>query len=350
MGAAQLFTAIERLLGRSVPLAALFHSPTPRKLAAWIAGNHATDAWRPLVAIKPEGHNHPLFLIHGAEGNVLLYRALASHLGPDQPVYGLQAAGLDGSPLGNTDFEAVAQRYIEEIRTVQPHGPYRLGGYCLGGSIALEMAQQLLTAGEPVELVAMLENYHVHAIGWPLPLPKRMANTFLNVYYHFLNVVEAPRGTRLAFVREKSRVEMLRTRIACRHWTGKLLGVFGFSMASWHQNHLKVRDAYDAAFERYKVRPYPGKISLFLPRRRLAGFHDPLAGWAGVARDGTEVFTLSANPRGSLVEPHVRELAGALQQSLKEKENGAGAQSHAVISPDRNGKTRYLDPISFPRA
>ena len=314
MAAAQLFARIEQEIGRSVPLAVLFHSPTPIALANWIGANSTSNAWRPLVAIKPEGTRRPLFLIHGAEGNVLLYRSLASHLGPEQPVYGLQAAGLDGSPLGDTAFESVAKRYIEEIQTVQPHGPYRLGGYCLGGTIALEMACQLQATGETVELVAMLENYNLQAIGWPLPLPIRLANNVLNIFYHFLNVVEAPRGTRVAFIREKARVEISRAQISLRHFFGNVARVFGHSVAGWH--HLMIRDAYDDALLRYNVKPFAGKISLFLPRRRLAGFREPLAGWNGLAAEGTELFTLSSNPRGSLVEPHVRELANVLHRCL----------------------------------
>jgi hypothetical protein len=266
------------------------------------------------VAIKPAGTRRPLFLVHGAEGNVLLYRSLASHLGAEQPVYGLQAAGLDGGPLGDTAFESVAKRYIEEIKTVQPQGPYRLGGYCLGGTIALEMARQLQATGETVELVAMLENYNLQAIGWPLPLPIRLANNFLNLFYHFLNVVEAPRGTRLSFIREKARVEISRARVAFRHFFGNVARIFGYSVPGWH--HLMVKDAYDDALLRYNVRTFAGKISLFLPRRRMVGFREPLAGWGGVATGGTELFTLSSNPRGSLVEPHVRELAQILRSHL----------------------------------
>src|SRR5258708_36944968 len=98
------------------------------------------------------GSSVGLFLSHGAEGNVLLDRNLARYLGPDQPVYGLQSQGLNGDGRLNTTIQEMASQYLKEIMTVQSHGPYFLGGYCFGGAIAFEMAQQLTPLGEKVGL------------------------------------------------------------------------------------------------------------------------------------------------------------------------------------------------------
>src|SRR5207344_3097549 len=113
-----------------------------------------------LVPIHPQGSKARFFCVHGAGGNVLLYRDLARHLGEDHPFYGLQSQGLDGKASPLTTVEAMAEKYLREIRQFQPEGPYCLGGYCLGGTIAYEMAQLLRRDGQEVALVALLDTYN----------------------------------------------------------------------------------------------------------------------------------------------------------------------------------------------
>jgi hypothetical protein len=124
--AAQLFALIERELGFTAPLAVLYDASTPAMLASVLSRSGGAEDWQSLVAINRSGDRPPLFLVHAAEGNVLLYRSLAAHLGDDQPVFGLQSAGLDGRSPVDGRFEHAARCYIDEIRQVQPHGPYML--------------------------------------------------------------------------------------------------------------------------------------------------------------------------------------------------------------------------------
>ena len=88
---------------------------------------------------------------------MLIYRALSKHLGAEQPFYGLQSQGLDGKRALLTRIEDMAELYVQEILRVQCHGPYFLGGYCMGGTVALEMAQRLTAKGEKVALLAMFD-------------------------------------------------------------------------------------------------------------------------------------------------------------------------------------------------
>ena len=111
------------------------------------------DMWAP---IRSRGSERPLFLIHGAEGNVLLYRQLAENLRQDRPVYGFHAVGVTDP---DTRIEDLAGDYIRELRTVQPDGPYCLGGYCLGGVVAYEMAQQLHVRGERVARLFLFDTF-----------------------------------------------------------------------------------------------------------------------------------------------------------------------------------------------
>jgi len=316
MVAAQLFVLIERELGLTAPLSALYDAPTPRKLTGMLTRGAAQGDWQSLVPINSFGNRYPLFLVHAAEGNVLLYRALASHLGAEQPVYGLQSAGLDGKSPIDGQFEHVARRYVKEIRGVQPAGPYMLGGYCLGGTLALEMARQLLEAGETVGLVAMIENFNIRAIHWPLPWHLRLVNRgCLNLYYHLQNLFAAQGTSKLNFFTQKLRVEMRRAKVSARVALARAgRRLYGDTVGGFH--HIKVADVYDAALEQYDVKPYAGELTVFLTQRRLAGFGDRMGGWGHVAQGGVRLYSLPISPKGSLVEPYVQQLAALLRGCL----------------------------------
>jgi thioesterase domain-containing protein/acyl carrier protein len=326
VAAAQLFDLIQRELGCTAPLAILYDASTPRMLATVLSRGTKTEDWQSLVAInrsrpspsRPPRSNDrpPLFLVHGAEGNVLLYRSLAAHLGADQPVYGLQSAGLDGHSPIDGRFEHVARRYIDEIRQVQPHGPYMLGGYCLGGTLALEMARQFIDSGETVGLVALIEIYNIRAMRWPLPLHQRLMNRFvLNPYFHLQNFIAAKGEGKRAFFTEKLRVETARIKASARFgWAGLRHRLLPNAAAPTPQ--AKIADIYEAALGQYDVRPYPGELTVFLAERHLAGYHAHLGGWGEVAQGGVRLFSLPISPRGSLVEPYVGQLAPILRDCL----------------------------------
>jgi amino acid adenylation domain-containing protein len=328
VAAAQLFALIQRTLGCTAPLATLYTASTPRQLAHVLSRGARAEDWNALVPINSSGSRPPLFLIHAAEGNVLLYRALAAHLGTDQPVYGLQSAGLDGHTAINASFEHVARSYVAEIRRVQPQGPYLLGGYCLGGTIALEMARQLLDAGEPVGLVALIEDFNIRSVRWPLSLRHRLLNRFvLNPWYHIENMFAAEGSAKIDFFREKFRVELRRARLSARIlWQNLRRRVLRNEDAPLP--HVMLAELYDEALARYEIHPYPGELTLFLAQRHLAGMDDPLGGWTGIAQAGLHLYTLPISPRGSLVEPFVRQLAAHLRACI----DRANATSEPSVS------------------
>ncbi|HEY0409314.1 MAG TPA: non-ribosomal peptide synthetase, partial [Candidatus Dormibacteraeota bacterium] len=152
--AVRLLARIRRQLGRDLPLASLFASPTIEHLAALLGGGEGPAASTPMVALQTAGTRRPLFLVHPVGGSVFCYTELARALGPDQPVYGLQAPEEGPAPAS---LEEMAERYLAALRAVQPEGPYRLGGWSLGGVVAFEMARQLAARGEAVEQLAVLD-------------------------------------------------------------------------------------------------------------------------------------------------------------------------------------------------
>ncbi|MEM9663834.1 MAG: amino acid adenylation domain-containing protein [Bacteroidota bacterium] len=152
--AAELFLDLHERLDLDLPLALMAKAPTVAELARVIKRGQVNEAWSSLVPLQLHGTRPPLFCVHGGRGNVLNFERLARRLGDEQPVYGLQWDGLDGS-AGRNRIDAMATAYLEEVRQVQPHGPYLLAGHCTGGAVALEIAHQLRAAGEAVPLLIM---------------------------------------------------------------------------------------------------------------------------------------------------------------------------------------------------
>ncbi|HEY8357028.1 MAG TPA: alpha/beta fold hydrolase, partial [Ramlibacter sp.] len=114
-----------------------------------------------LVCLQAEGDRAPWFCVHPVSGQVLCYRSLARQLGGGRPVHALQAADDDGSA---PSVEALAERYVQAMREVQPQGPYHLGGWSLGGIIAYEMARRLAAAGEEVATLTLIDSYTPQAL------------------------------------------------------------------------------------------------------------------------------------------------------------------------------------------
>src|SRR5713226_1548702 len=186
----RLSSEIKKLTGRSLPLATLFQTPTVGQLARILRRDGWSPQWQSLVPIQPGGSRPPLYCVHGGGGNVLFYRDLARHLGSDYPFYGLQCRGLDGNGNCLTRVEDMASAYLKEIRELQPEGPYYLGGFCMGGSIAFEMAQQLTKEGQRVALLAMFDSYNHNGISPRRSIGNRISYLRQKVEFHLANVLQ----------------------------------------------------------------------------------------------------------------------------------------------------------------
>ncbi len=169
--AVEMFAKIRETFGRDLPLGALAQSPTIEGLATAI--DNGTIEWPILVPIRKTGTKNPFFCIHGGTGNVASFPNLARQLPPEYPFYGLQWDGLDGSG-GTEGIVNLAKRYLDEVRSVQPEGPYVLAGQCVGGLIAQEMARFLLQQGEQVPLLIMYDSPNLSGPRYvPEPLKER---------------------------------------------------------------------------------------------------------------------------------------------------------------------------------
>ncbi|MEH2220998.1 MAG: amino acid adenylation domain-containing protein [Nostoc sp.] len=155
--AVRLMSQIQKHFQINLPLGILFQYPTIEQLAHFLDSSTDSLPWSALVPIKKNGNKPPLFCVHPGGGNVLCYHHLAYYLSSERPFYGLECVGLNPENQPHTSIEQMATHYIQELQTVQPHGPYFLSGWSFGGLVAFEMAQQLSHQGEQIALLALID-------------------------------------------------------------------------------------------------------------------------------------------------------------------------------------------------
>jgi phthiocerol/phenolphthiocerol synthesis type-I polyketide synthase E len=310
--AVQMFAQIEKTFQIKLPLATLYEAPTIEELAKIIRGEAAASGWSPLVAIQVAGSRPPFFCMHGAGGTVLMYRDLSRRLGDDQPFYGLQSRGLDGSCPPLTNVEEMAALYVKEIRRVQSHGPYFLGGYCMGGTVAFEVAQQLQGEGESVALLALFDTMNWHKI--PLTIWSKSSHATQRLFFHAASFFSVDSGGKARFLKEK--FDALRNRIPV--WRGILLSRFSKGSSDPVSDSVlgKIWQANDRASWNYIPKPFPGMVTDIRPAKQYRVFSKPDLKWDRLAQGGQEVIILPVNPATMLVEPFIEHLAVALRRSI----------------------------------
>jgi phthiocerol/phenolphthiocerol synthesis type-I polyketide synthase E len=311
--AVRMFVEIEKAFGVKLPLATLYDAPTVTELALVIGGEAASTGWSPLVAIQTQGSRPPLFCMHGAGGTVLMYRELSRRLGGDQPFYGLQAQGLDGSCAPLTTIEEMAAVYVKEIRKLQPAGPYFISGYCMGGTVAYEVAQQLQRTGETVAMLALFDTMNWHEI--PLhPWSKGWYWT-QRILFHAGSFFGLDFAGKKEFFQEK--LEVLGNRMPV--WQGKLQYVLGrqsSGVESHSQLLAQIWQLNDKASWNYIAKAFPGVITDIRPAKQYWMFDKPEYKWKRLAQGGETVVVLPVNPASMLVEPFVEHLANAVRQAM----------------------------------
>ncbi len=159
--AVRLLARVHAQTGQELPLSSLLSGPTIAAQASLIAASVADadgGAWSPLVPLRTEGHETPLYLVHPIGGNVLCYRDLVAAMDPGRPVYGLQACGFAAEQAPLATLPEMARSYVKALRQVQAQGPYLLGGWSMGGLVAHAMASELEAAGEEVALLMLIDS------------------------------------------------------------------------------------------------------------------------------------------------------------------------------------------------
>lgn len=329
--AVRLFSEIELVFGRRLPLSTLLKAPTIEGLAEVLKQTGYEARWASLVPMKTEGTKPPLFLFHAVGGNLLNYRELVQHLEVDQPVYGLQVRGLDGTTAPFTAVEEMAGFYLSEMRQVQPKGPYFLAGASFGGLLAYEAAQQLQRQGEQVGLVALIDSVHLHydfqKAGWSR-LGLQIEGLWDRFCFHSGNLWRGPE--RLAYICERLRIAVGHYQRVWRNRAWELAHEYLKATGRPLPRTLyRVNDANYSAIKRYRPRPYPGRLTLFRSvELSVAHRHDVERAWRGLA--ALEIYDVPGNHVTSLSEPHVRVLAGKLERCLGNRPESKQVESQAL--------------------
>ncbi|MEO5725528.1 MAG: alpha/beta fold hydrolase, partial [Byssovorax sp.] len=280
--------------------------------------------WSPLVQIQQGGPGRPLFLVHPSGGTVLCYAALARHLGQEWPVYGLQARGTEGDLAPIERIEEMAALYVEALRSVQPEGPYALGGWSFGGLVAVEMAWQLQKAGQEVALLALLDT----SAAAPALSYDSWDDATVLADIAALEGIDVPPEV----LRSLGRDELLPYFLGLAHQANAVPPSFGVpEIAQW----LRVYRIHYEAYLRYRPSSYAGRITVFRasegsPLAAQRGQHverGAALGWDELSPHPVEVHEVPGDHESLVTEPHIVTLAARLRQCLLAAEQPAGAGS-----------------------
>ena len=327
--AVRLFRMIKKAYAVDLPISALFEAPTIAACARLIeeAGGHSGSSDAPASASPADGaskiqfahivqihagrypHATPLFICAGMFGNILNLRHLAIQIGQDRPVYGLQARGLYGGQAPHETFEEMAASYLEEVRVVQPRGPYLLSGFSGGGLVAYEMAQQLIAAGETVDMVVMLDT----------PFPEGLELSRLDrLYIRYQEFRQQGGAFFHRWLYDRISFELKRRQKERADESGS---------EQFHNNEVEA--AFLRALARYQAEPYGGSTLLLRPKLRTA-FHlrdgRPLNsdrrvvksdnGWSPYL-PALSVKEVPGDHDNMILEPNVRVLGTYMREALR---------------------------------
>ena len=358
--AVDLFAQLENRLGEALPLTSLITAPTIEQLARLVAGGANRDS---LVLIRNGGDMPPLFLVHDGDGETMLYRNLALRLNHAHSVYGLQPYSLPNVPIAHTQIEDMAAHHIAKMRSIQPQGPYLVGGMCAGGVIAFEIGLQLERQGETVALVAVIDAADVAATpkAWRMArqrfrnfssvinqdrsvrIDRRAMAVLKRVFGKATNLTSYLVGQRLKEWRDGNRMRQFRSRLdRGRALPRSLQGI-------------PVRTAYQFA-ERF-YRPdglFGGKLVLFRATHGegsdepyIERYEDPLLGWGRRSQLDVLVHDVPGGHSSMLQEPNVRVLAEQLQTAIDDVLVNLAIPPHELVRKD--SRKQPARPVTMTR-
>ncbi|HEY9830739.1 MAG TPA: amino acid adenylation domain-containing protein [Stenomitos sp.] len=323
--AVRLMARLEQHFGLNLPLATLLATPTIEQLASCLRASPNSCSWSPLVAIQSSGDKKPFFCVPGVGGNVIYLYELARHLGLDQPFYGFSAKGLDGSQEPLIRVEDIAAYYIEAMQTLQPRGPYLLGGHSFGGVVAFEMAIQLGKMGHEVALVAIIDALAPIVDNKPnCSAPEEAANLFdfasyiesmfsLNLEVSKETLADLTASEQLHYLKERLiRVNLLPPDTGIKLVRG-LVQVYMASLKA-HRSYLpkQVLPTRIALLSAQDIDEREGDIEEHLMMRK-----EPTLGWKEMS--GTvDVHLVPGNHMTMMQKPQVQVLAEQLQVALEQ--------------------------------
>ncbi|MGI4022615.1 MAG: non-ribosomal peptide synthetase [Janthinobacterium lividum] len=316
LSAVQIMSRLEKETGKRLPLSSLFKSSTIESLSLLLTGVEKSINWSSLVPIKPTGNKMPVYLIHGSDSNVLNFNSIAKHVDDDQPVYGLQARGLDGHDKPLDNMEEIASNYVEEIVKNNPVGPYAIAGYSFGGYVAVEMARQLRLMGKEVKMLGMIDTNaedHLSDKSIFYKVFIKIFRQFKKLVWIILSLFTQPKTTityQFNFVLKKIKAIAV------------YLGILKEETVTTDKYMLEVKqisEQHDIAYYNYKVEPFDGTIDLFRAKERIYYIDDfKFLGWKKYASKGVKIYEVPGDHKTLFDSPNDKEFATALQDCLNQ--------------------------------
>jgi amino acid adenylation domain-containing protein len=310
--AVRLTARIQASFGQNLPLASLFQGATIEKQARLLREQQPAHSASLLVAIQSKGEGLPFFCVHPGGGNVICYRELSNHLGLEQPFYGIHSRGLLENQVAHTRIEDMAAYYIEDIRRVQPDGPYLLGGWSMGGVIAFEMARQLEAKGQRVSLLAL--------ISAKLLTPEEAAARWDEVEF----VTRFARNFDMPLDKLKISTDEL-YQLDSEALLGYVLQrAIAAEMVPQDVQLAVVRRVFEVfkgnveANENYRPQVSSQRITLFKGDKETVETPDETMGWGVLTSGEVEVHTVPGSDHFTIgLEPYVRSLAEQLTDCIR---------------------------------
>lgn len=325
---------VEREFGRKLPLAAFFRHPTIESLGALLRGQGAVHFDSPLVTIRARGDEPPLFLFHDVSGDVTYGYLLAHALGHGRPVYGFQPPGLYNDREPHVDVGAMVDEYLEELLSVQPDGPYALGGHCTGGLLAVEAGARLRAAGHDVAPIALFGS-----IPWSAQGRAFAAGDVDRSYalYHWLDPHDEP----IPFEQFEALTEDEQYAYLLEGWQALDMVPAGAG-AAFLRRYADIYIVSARAIARHTASTYDEHACLFLPAEPLQEDQEMIppaevrARWLEYARCDVEVHVVPGNHYSMLEREHIDELARRLRMLLDTDDGDSGSsrrRPHPAAAP-----------------
>ncbi|TCP59138.1 amino acid adenylation domain-containing protein [Tumebacillus sp. BK434] len=302
---------LESEQGYTLPLSAFFQHNSVEELAVLIRNGGDAAQGSHLLPLQTKGSKVPFFCVHPALGTSMVYLEMARFLEDDQPFYCFQSNGLEDDEESDKSIQEMAERYIRELRHIQPDGPYRIGGYCMGGLIAYEMAQQLRDQGQEVEKLIMIDTLapeiatqHSFSSQWEFALwvAQAQADLYGVTFPDLSSFNEVPYEEALAHLLDLAKQH---------HVLPKDVSLAQF------QRFLKVYRANEDAEYAYQVKRYQGTVTLLNAADQPQRLQDyPYFNWEKWVDGYIEFEIVPGDHNTMMMSPNVQTLATKLNKLL----------------------------------
>lgn len=309
--AIQVMNELEKATGKRLPLSSLFEYSTIEAFSRLLNDDIKTNQWSALVPIKPKGTKTPVYIVHGAGMEVLIFKQLADNLNIDQPVFGLQAKELFNYNDEFDTIEKIATHYVNTVIKSNPHGPYALAGYSFGGIIAYEMARIFLELGKKVTMVGLFDTVIEPDFHYTSPFRKKIAlMSYRNKRrFHILKEMTKSWKNFKLYINNK-REFLLDNHIRAKNFNSELEQIK-------HEEFLKTEGIIQPIKEHYSMTPQNIEVELFRAEEKLSYIDESIfKGWEKFALKGVNTHKIPGNHDTILLPQHIKDVAKIFQNVL----------------------------------